>query len=113
MPMLEQNIIEGIKANQEAYLKEYRRKVRVTLLSEYEHNDGIVTMRYSSEDARVLGGANEDDELIDLAAQRPLRIVAGRPVHYHMSFSRARCAASARTSRSRSTTRSSCRFPAR
>lgn len=86
MATLEQNIVESIKANQEAYLKEYMRQVRVTLLSEYEHNDGIVTMRYSSEDAKVLGAPNEDDELIDLAAKRPLRIVAGRPVHYHMSF---------------------------
>ena len=86
MATLEQNIVESIKANQEAYLKEYMRQVRVTLLSEYEHNDGIVTMRYASEAARVEGEPNEDDDLIDLSQKRPVRITAGRPVHYHMSF---------------------------
>lgn len=87
MATLEQKIAEAIQKQTEQYMREYQKTVRVTLLEPYAHNKGVVTMRFGSTEARVMGQAREgeDDEVIDMT-QRPRKIIPGRPIHYHLSY---------------------------
>lgn len=60
---------------------------RVTLLEPYPYGNGVVSMRYGSTEARIVGQPRdgEDDEVIDLTRSQR-RIIPGRPIHYHISF---------------------------
>lgn len=86
MATLEEKITEAFTRQMRQYLEEVQKMVRVTLLEPYTGNsDGIVTMRYGSTEARVMGQGPDDAEIIDLT-QKPRKIIPGRPIHYHLSF---------------------------
>lgn len=86
MATLEQKIIEAAERQTRQYIEERNKMARVTLLAPYEYNNGIVTLRYGSEEATVIG-RGQDDEVIDLTRVRT-RIIPGRPIHFHFSMTK-------------------------
>jgi hypothetical protein len=90
MATLEEKILEARDKQNRQFMEEMSKWVRVTLLEPYmdwRTGESVVTMRYGSTAARVVGEdvQGEDDEVIDLT-RKQRNIIPGRPIHYHLSW---------------------------
>lgn len=90
MPTLNEKIIEAATKQNRQFMEEMSKWVRVTLLEPYTDwrtGSSIVTMRYGSTPAKVVGEDvdGEDNEVIDLT-RKQRNIIPGRPIHYHMAW---------------------------
>ena len=90
MATLNDKIIEAATKQNQQFMQEMSKWVRVTLLEPYTDwrtGSSIVTMRFGSTAAKVVGEdvAGEDEEVIDLT-RKQRNIIPGRPIHYHLSW---------------------------